>query len=115
MTLSVDAFWTDSEGIEHTLPLKSSLAGVESTRRTFYGSPQAIAKGLRLLPRLLEQATLQVDADSFEMFLGEIEVLEELARESDTYESYWRFRLDNLRAAVAAARAHGSAGKVELG
>lgn len=115
MTLEVDASWTDDAGIEHALPIKSSLAGVESARRTFYGGPQAIEKGLRLLPRLRDQACLEIGVESFDVLVSEIEVLEAIARDLDTYESYWRFRLDNLRAAVAAASTHGSTGKVTLG
>lgn len=68
-----------------------------------------------MLPRLRELAYIEVGVESFDVLLSEIKVLEAVARESGTYESYWRFRLDNLRDAVAAASSHRSTGKVTLG
>ena len=115
MTLSVEVSRTDWEGVQHALPLESSLAGFEETRRTFYGSSEAVKRGLRLLPLLNGQATVSIDADSFGDFLRELDTLEAMAREADTYDSYWRYRLDNLRGAVAAARDHGPTAKVEIG
>ena len=114
MTLSVGAYYNMADGDAVAIPQESDLFGVESARQNYFGSSQAVALGLKLLPRLADCPWLVFRGIELEQLKIEIDRL--WAREpAGAQGEYWRFRLNNLRCAIALAQAHGDAGYVAIG
>jgi hypothetical protein len=119
MTLSVEAFYIDDDvqHIDIELPSDSScnhLAGIESSRRTFYGSELAISLGLSLLPQLAESSMLEVTGETVEVLEAEVRLL--LANlDGFNDDGYWLFRLNNILAMIELAKPFGDKGVVSIG
>lgn len=114
MTLSVSAGYETTEGVDVRIPLASDLAGFESARHNYYGSPRSRELGLELLPQLVDLMWLEVRGPELEQLKLEIAIL--LAQEpAGECGDFWRFRLENLRRAVDLAQAHGDTGYVLIG
>ncbi|NHZ89815.1 hypothetical protein F2P45_12445 [Massilia sp. CCM 8733] len=87
MTLSVTAQYIDQDGKWNDLPLTSWVAGVETTRQSFYGSDVAIGAGLVLLPRLLDENTVDVSGAELADLKREVLIMWDLVEEEER--DYW--------------------------
>jgi hypothetical protein len=105
MTLSVSAYKFDQNGEEIELILDSDLAGVESTRHSFYAGALARQLGLTLLPRLAGEAMLEIHGAELVNLLSEVSLLAHNLPQ-DSFGEYWSFRLNNIRAAAELAQSH---------
>ena len=114
MTLSVSSYRRNEDGSKTKIPLQNEIAGVESTRRTFYGSVRSEELGLKLLPLLKDQAFLEVCGSELVALHSEVRILLESLPSGEEGE-YWRFRLNNISAAIDAASAYDEAGCVSIG
>jgi hypothetical protein len=114
MSMWIGACYDTPEGECVCIPMPSNLGGFESARHNYYGSAKALSLGLTLLPQLRELAYLEIRGAEFDRLSAEIDILwaQEPAGESG---DFWRFRLTNLRNAIALARAHGETGYVSIG
>src|SRR5262245_36150865 len=113
MSLRVRAYYFDALGVAHDIPLASDLAGLESTRGSFFGSAFVRSCGARLLPRLNEQAILQIGGAELQVLRTEVANVQRAIVGREDAE-YWAFRLANIDAAIDCAESHGSAGWVEI-
>ena len=113
MSLWVRAYYVDAQGAAHNIPLASNLAGLESTRGSFFGSAFVRSCGAKLLPLLSEQAILTIGGSELRELRVEIASLQRaiVGRED---EEYWALRLANIDAAIDCAESHGSSGWVEI-
>jgi hypothetical protein len=112
MTLRVTAFRLHPDGSRTELPLPSNLAGTENARVDFYGADLNRKLGLRLLPDLKDGAVLACGR-RLPTLLADVHILLDRLP-IGPHGDYWRFRLDNIKAAIEAASAHGDAGCVEI-
>jgi len=113
MSLSVDAYYVDVTGDEHRLKLESSLVGFEAARRNFYGAKRN-ELALELLPQLDGRAMLDVRGVELGVLLIEVEKLLSTLSDNEIGD-FWRFRLNNIKAAVLLAQTYGDAGGVCIG
>jgi hypothetical protein len=81
----------------------SDLAGVETTRQTFWGSPTSQALGLTLVTKL---AQMDVWAEGSDLALLEREIAILLAHLDlfPGHEDYWHIRLTNVQTAIQLAK-----------
>jgi len=114
MTLTVSAYIIEPNGDEKEIRLVSDLAGVESARKEFYGSALSISLGLKRLPQLREYAMLTFRGAELRDLLLEVETLIR-AQPPGNGGDYYRFRLNNIKAAAELAMEHGEAGVVYIG
>ena len=117
MTLSVNAYYIDSDGNEVDIAFPSestanNVAGFESCRNTFYGSDQVKELGLNLLPLLKNQAVIYAEGDELETLQSEINILLSNLEKFD--EIYWGFRLNNILTAIKLAKNFKN-GRVSIG
>jgi hypothetical protein len=106
MSLLVSPYKRRSDGTIEWLDLSapgSDLAGVESSRQSFWGSPEARALGLTLLPQLA-QGDIWVEGSDLTTLEHEITLLMASLDRFAGQESYWYPRLANVQAAVAIAK-----------
>lgn len=105
MTLSVYACKIRSDGTsENLVPVKpcNDLAGVESARRSFYGSADVRKLGLTLLPTL-EHSNLYVMGEELDRLEREVRILHAHIN-SAADAAYWSFRLNNILEALRLAK-----------
>ena len=104
MTLSVNAYYLDKEGNEIDIPFlpesnANELAGVETSRKEFYGSEISKSLGLKILTRLKEQPFIAVERRNIDDLESEVKLLlDNLDKFSDN--GYWAFRLNNILCAI---------------
>jgi hypothetical protein len=116
MTLTVHAYVRDSDGEMEFLPVPSSegapeLAGIESTRYTFYGSVEARKLGLTILPMLAEVYGVHIEGENLNELQNEVETL---LKSLSAPDEYWPFRLNNILRAIEVAKAHAPDGCVVI-
>jgi hypothetical protein len=89
------------------MPPHNDLAGAESWRKSFYGSPQLLRLGLRLLPELA-MSDLYVDNQELDELISEVKLirteLQTLSADLGLRADSVQFRLDNILEAVRLAR-----------
>lgn len=105
MTLSVDVYIKGPDGEEQRLDLPSDLAGVESARRTFYGSEISRGLGLKWFPMLSGRYQLECEGNELHELRREAVLLFQYVHDNDEeeYRHYWSFRLNNIFNAIDAA------------
>lgn len=113
MTLEVYAYYENEAEEQVYISLPSHLAGLESTRKSFYGSTRVRKLGLKLLPLVEDQGQLWVQGAELQDLLCEVEVL--LNHLALNEEEYWRFRLNNIKVAITEALKYGEKGIVNVG
>ncbi|NHZ41705.1 hypothetical protein [Massilia aquatica] len=113
MTLSVTARYRDRNGDWNTLPLAYHVAGVETTRHSFYGSEVAIGAGLVLFPRLLDEPMLDLYGAELAELKREVLIMWDLLEEHSR--AHWEERLGNILDAIELASPYGDDGNVIIG
>lgn len=117
MTLQVKPYRRDREGDIQWLTVPSEhsdLAGLESSRRSFWGSAAVKQLGLTLVPTLAHGDIYAEDGDLRQLEQEVGVLVGYVSQLSDVTERrYWLFRLSNVQAAIRVAAQHG--GGVYLG
>jgi len=108
MTLSVSPYKRNSDGslewlYDSLVYPNNTLAGIESTRKTFWGSSIAKTLGLSLLTTL-ESHDLMAEGEQLDQLEVEVETLINNLHLFPRQEQYWTFRLGNVKAAIKVAR-----------
>src|SRR4051812_10725096 len=99
MSLSIEVYDGSVSDAEHAAALWSRPFGVETTRKTIWGSPAVRALGLEWLPRLAEQSYIEVqDEDLAALEHDARTVLDNLANVLGSAEdrAYMKVRLELL-------------------
>ena len=110
MTLSVTLYVRNSENELNWLPLPADfndLAGVESSRLTFWGASKVKQLGLTLLPELAH-GDIYAEGIHLQQLERELEILSAHLSElcKPDLQNYWRFRLANIIVAISIAKEH---------
>jgi len=93
------------------LPLPSDLAGLESTRNSFYGAERSKKLGLKLLPSLADH-DIYASGPDLEVLRNEVLLLLSHLEPNET--EYWSYRLRNILHAIDVASAYDD-GEVNIG
>ncbi len=121
MTLIVFPYYIDEHGkqIDLVVPENSGandMAGLEHTRKTFYGSEISKKLGLSRLPMLAKMSIVRTEYQDLDKLKSEVNLLLDnldLFKESFD-QNYWVFRLNNIHAAIDVAKSFGDPAGVEI-